>query len=98
MFIFTKRYNLMKKPISYLGYKINDKLYNYDFVGTNKMLVFRKYDRTLLLITKDGMLISETRINQDYTFEEFIAKAKDIFTAAIDSTDNTVFNHSLSWS
>jgi hypothetical protein len=88
----------METPVSYLGTKISDMMFMFDLIGTDKMLVYRKTDRKLLLISKFGPVISETFTGEEYTYEQFIDKAKSIFTAALNETDVTIFECKIGWS
>lgn len=84
---------MVENNISLLGNKYTEKVFTYDMVGTSSMLLYNQNERNLYVMTKEGVLLTVTNTGIEFTYEQFINQARDIYVKTLDRADGKAFEY-----
>jgi len=83
---------------SFLSSKYNEKVFTYDMIGTNSMILYKQASKELYVVTHSGVLLTKTYIPNDLTYEKFINQAQEIYKATLEKSNYMSFEYNTSLS
>jgi len=84
---------LMDQSKSVLGTKLSEFVYTYDLIGTDKMLMYKRLDKNIILLTKNGVILETINTGIEFTYEQFIDQARHVFTEIINRADDYIIGY-----
>lgn len=69
---------------SILASKISQFIYTYNMVGTKTILLYKRNDNKLYTITKDGVILTESKLVDTLNYKEFISTARKVYNKTLE--------------
>lgn len=79
--------------MSILANKISEFVYTYNMIGTKTIIIYNKREKSLKVLTKDSIIISNIFIVVDLNYKDFIIQSKLIYKKTLEQLDYQILDY-----